>query len=82
MTDYLWTAEDEAYFETARNDLDEWFGEDVITKNEWYHKIGDEYMATKWAGEYIITHPKKMAKFNKKLNEAMKIFCKKNGITP
>ena len=39
-------------------------------------------MATKWAGEYMIAHPKKMAKFNKKLNEAMKVFCRKNGIAP
>ena len=30
----------------------------------------------------MIAHPKKMAKFNKKLNEAMRVFCKKNGIAP
>ena len=82
MTDYLWTAEDEAYFEETRNSLDDYFGYDVMAKNDWYHKIGDEYMATKWAGEYMMAHPKKMKKFNKKMNEAMRIFCKKNGIAP
>lgn len=81
MTDHLWTPDDETYFKKAKKHLDKAFGEDVIRKNNWYHKIGDEYMATKWAGEYMIAHPKKMAKFNKKLNEAMKVFCKKNGIT-
>ena len=82
MTDYLWTPEDERYFKITRDKLDNLFKEDVVKKNEWYHRIGDEFMATKWAGEYMIAHPKKMAKFNKKLNEAMKVFCRKNGIAP
>lgn len=82
MTDYLWTSEDEDYFEDAKNNLDEYFGIDVGTKNEWYHKIGDEYMATKWAGEYMIAHPKKMRKFCESMNKAMKVFCKKNAIAP
>lgn len=82
MTDYLWTSEDEDYFEEAKNNLDEFFGYDVVSKNEWYHKIGDEYMATKWAGEYMMAHPKKMQNFCKEMNKAMKIFCKKNAIAP
>lgn len=82
MTDYLWTSEDEDYFMDTKDRLDDVFGTDVELKNEWYHKIGDEYMATKWAGEYMIAHPKKMKKFCRKMNEVMGIFCKKNKITP
>ena len=82
MTDYLWTDEDEDYFTKAKDKLDVFFGTDVELKNEWYHKIGDEYMATKWAGEYMMAHPKKMKKFCKKMNEVMRVFCKKNKITP
>ena len=81
MTDALWTMDDEEYFKKAKDKLNEYFdtSENI---NEWYHKIPDEYMATKWAGEYMTCHPKKMKKFNKKMNEAMKNFCEKNDITP
>lgn len=81
MTDHLWDMDDENYFTKAKAKLDEIF-DDVMTINEWYHKIPDEYMATKWAGEYMTYHPKKMKKFNKKMNKAMKNFCEKNNITP
>lgn len=82
MTDYLWTMDDEDYFMKAKDRLDDFFETDVESKNEWYHKIGDEYMATKWAGEYMMAHPKKMKRFCRRMNKAMEIFCKENNITP
>ena len=56
--------------------------EDYSLVSEWYQLMPDEYMATLWAGTYMIEHTKEIAKFNKKLNKAMKVFCKKNEITP
>lgn len=37
---------------------------------DYFHKF-DERIATAWAAEYIITHPKKIAKFEKKLAEIL-----------
>ncbi len=82
MTDYLWTMDDEDYFMKAKDRLDDFFETDVESKNEWYHKIGDEYMATKWAGEYMTAHPKKMKRFCRRMNKAMETFCEENDITP
>lgn len=39
-------------------------------KIDYYHEF-DERIATAWAAEYIITHPKKIAKFEKKLKEML-----------
>lgn len=82
MTDDIWDGDDEIYFAHMRERLDDYFPCDVYAKNEWYHAIGDEYFATKWAGCYMMEHPKKMSKFNEKINKAMIKFCRKNAITP
>lgn len=81
MTDSIWDGDDEIYFAHMRDRLDDYFDGDVLAKNEWYHVIGDEYFATKWAGMYMMAHPKKMKKFCKKMNKAMEKFCIKNAIT-
>jgi hypothetical protein len=81
MTDHLWTMDDEAYFMKVKDKLDEYF-DTSESVNEWYHTIGDEYMATKWAGEYMTAHPKKMKRFCRRMNKAMEIFCEKNEISP
>lgn len=81
MTDYLWDMKDEAYFMKAKKKMPETF-ETILESNDWYHKMPDEYMATKWAGEYMAHHPRKMEKFNSKMNKAMKKFCRRNRITP
>jgi len=39
-------------------------------KIDYYHKF-NERIATAWAAEYIITHPKKIAKFEKKLKKVL-----------
>lgn len=82
MTDEVWDMDDEAYFEKMKNRLDDYFDGDVFAKNEWYHVIGDEYFATKWAGCYMMEHPKKMRKFAKKFHKAYMKFIEKNAISP
>ena len=56
--------------------------EDYSLVSEWYQLMPDEYMATLWAGTYMIEHTKEVAKFNKKLNKAILKFYEKNEYTP
>ena len=81
MTENIWDDDDNAYFEYMKNRLSDYFDGDVIAKNEWYHIICDEYFATKWAGCYMMEHPKKMRKFAKRFHEAYIKFIEKNAIT-
>ena len=85
MTAEEWDVDDETYFAKAKDRLmDYWTTdahEDVVARNEWYHLIGDEYFATRWAGRWMRGNPKKMKKFAKKTNKAFKKFFKKNGLT-
>ena len=56
--------------------------DDYALVSEWYQLFPDEYMATLWAGNYMMEHTEEVAKFNKKLNKAIMKFYEKNGITP
>lgn len=85
MTDKLWDMDDENYFLKAKERLNDYWTTDehadVVARNEWYHLIGDEYFATRWAGRWMRENPKKMKKFCKKLNNAVEEFFRKNGLT-
>ena len=87
MTTDAWEVDDTWYFLKAKKKLRRYImnGSDDIDTityhlNEIYHAFPDEFLATKWAGEYMGNHPKKMQKFNKKLNKAMIKFIQKNSI--
>ena len=95
MTEGFWSDEDSRYFLATKDRTSEYFGyflnendpeETFETVQFWvndiYHAMPDEYLATNWAGNYMKKHPKKMAKFAAKINEAIKELCEKNGITP
>ena len=45
-----------------------------------YHAFADENMATKWAGEYMLTHARKVAKFWAKLQPAILEFYVINDV--
>lgn len=79
MTDDYWDMDDEAYFVKAKAKLDEYF-DNSVDMNVWYHCIGDEYVATRWAGRWMRGNSMKMKKFVKQFNKALKKFYEKNGI--
>ncbi len=78
MTDETWTIEEQAYFDCQKETLTG--VEDDFSRYSWYHAIPDEYFATKYAGNFMTKHPKKMAKFWAKLGPALMIFYEKNGL--
>lgn len=78
-TDYLWSEEENIYF-TEQKEMLEYVENDEM-RNAWYHAIPDEYFATKWAGEYMSHHPKKIKKFWDTLQKELFKFYKKNGLT-
>ncbi len=79
LTDYQWTEAEKEYF---------WMQKDAISESEvdweymntWYHAIPDEFAATQWAGEFMRNHPKKMARFWKKLQKALMDMYNENGL--
>ena len=79
MTENMWTEEERDYF---------WKQKDVMLEpaldrnyiNTWYYACPDEFFATRWAGEYMMNHPKKVAKFWNELQPAIMRFYRKNGL--
>ena len=79
MTEDMWTEEEKAYF---------WEQKDMMVASEanmddintWYHACPDEFFATRWAGNYMRRHPKKIAKFWNELQPAIMRFYRKNGL--
>lgn len=82
MTCNLFSVEEQQRFLDMKDNINEFAGYYYPTVCEWYQILPDEYMATRWAGEYMLKHPKKIKKFCNKLNKEMLIFFKKNEITP
>lgn len=78
VTDGQWTKEELEYFEYQKEKLV--CIVDDQTRHDWYHAIPDEFFATKRAGEYMMQHPKKIAKFWNKLAPALANFYEKNGL--
>ena len=79
MTDSMWTEEELEYF---------WYQKERMTneekdylRNDWYHATPDEFFATKWAGEYMLRHQKKICKFWNKLQPAIERMYRLNGVT-
>ena len=53
---------------------------DTDLRNNWYHCLPDEFFATRWAGNYMRKHPKKIAKFWAEMQAEIIKFYKKNGL--
>lgn len=65
----MWTEEELQYFEEQKESMA--YEQDDQMRNDWYHALPDEFFATRWAGEYMRNHPKKVAKFWNKLQPAL-----------
>lgn len=61
MTEDMWTEEELKYFVNQKESLS--YTEDDQMRNDWYHAVPDEFMATRWAANYMIKNQKKVAKF-------------------
>lgn len=78
VTDEMWTPEELEYFEYQKDKASEI--QDDQHRYDWYYAIPDEFFATRGAGEYMMKHPKKIAKFWNKLAPALANFYEKNGL--
>lgn len=78
ITDVLWTDEELEYFEAQKNEM--MCYSDTDLRNNWYHCIPDEFFATRWAGNYMRKHPKKIANFWAEMQAEIIKFYKKNGL--
>lgn len=79
MTEDMWTPEEREYFYYQKDMIYEMEVEEE-GMNAWYHACPDEFFATKWAGDYMRNHPKKMKKFWNELQVAMLQMYKKNNL--
>ena len=79
MTEDMWTPEEREYFYYQKDMIYEMEVEEE-GMNAWYHACPDEFFATKWAGDYMRSHPKKMKKFWNELQVAMLQMYKKNNL--
>lgn len=78
MTDHIWTELDNEYFEQMAEKI--YYIPDDDLRNDCYHCLPDEYVATNWAGNYMRKHPKKVAKFWAELQPAILRMYQKNGL--
>ena len=78
MTDHLWSEEEQAYFEQYKEDMT--YIMDDQERNDCYHACPDEFMATKWAGDYMRDHADEIAEFWNKLQAAIMRMYRKNGV--
>ena len=78
MTEQMWSEEEREYFNYQKDRLA--FQEEDQDRADWYHACPDEFFATKWAGDYMRKHPKKIAKFWNELQAATMRMYRKNGL--
>ena len=78
MTENVWTAEELEYFDAQKESLA--YTEDDQMRNDWYHAVPDEFMATRWAANYMAKNQKKVAKFWNELKSAIIKFYEDNQI--
>lgn len=79
MTEDMWTDEEREYFNYQKDIICE-ADVDENEMNAWYHVCPDEFTATRWAGEYMTKHPRKMKKFWTELQTALIQMYVKNGL--
>lgn len=78
MTDEMWSEEESEYFESQKEMLA--YIEDDEMRNAWYHALPDEFLATRWAGEYMVEHTPEIAEFWHKLQETLFTFYLENNL--
>ena len=78
MTNPLWTQEEIDYFCHQKDQCA--YIEDDQARHDWYHAIGDEFFATKWAGEYMLAHQQEIIDFWDRFQTALMLFYFKNGL--
>jgi hypothetical protein len=78
LTDDMWNENEQKYFYIQKKNMTNI--EDDRLRNDWYHACPDEFFATKWAGDYMTAHPKKIAKFWNKMQMAIINLYKKNNL--
>ncbi len=79
MTENMWTTEEREYFNNQKEMIEDEEIE-IEAANAWYHCCPDEFFATKWAGDYMMAHPRKMKNFWNKLQTALLKMYVKNGL--
>lgn len=93
MTESMWSQDERNYFNTQKRkyfyfeDEEEeqetagfaYIDEDLLS--DLYHAMPDEFMATRWAGEYMLKNTRKVAKFWAKLQPAILEFYEVNEVT-
>lgn len=79
QTDAIFTEEESEYFNNRKEELE--YIQDDQLRNDYYHCLPDEFLATRWAANYMINHQKKLTKFWKnKLQPALIDFYTKNSV--
>ena len=79
MTDDLWTEEEQERFDEQLERMTEI--ENTKEKSYWYYSMPNEFFATRWAGDFMMAHPKKIAKFWNKIQPMILKFYEKNNLT-
>ena len=79
MTEQMWTPEEREYFNNQKKIIEDEEVEFEIA-NVCYHCCPDEFFATRWAGDYMMAHPRKMKKFWNKLQTELLKMYRKNGL--
>ena len=80
ITDNMWTPEELDYFEEKKEEIYLLSNDELDLKNDFYHCLPDEFMATKMAANYMRKHSKEISKFWIKLQKAIISFYKRNGL--
>lgn len=78
MTDEMWSEEEQERFDAELERMTEI--ENTKDKSYWYYSIPNEFFATRWAGDYMTAHPKKIAKFWNKIQPKILEIYEKNEI--
>lgn len=78
MTNNMWSDEELDYFEAQKEEMFRYSDADL--RNNWYHCLPDEFHATRWAGNYMRKHPKKIAEFWNELHLAIMRFYLNNDL--
>lgn len=81
MTDDEWTEEEQERFAMQIEMMKSPDCPDTKEKSYWYYSIPNEFFATRWAGEYMTAHPKKIAKFWNKIQPMILEFYEKFSLT-
>jgi hypothetical protein len=81
MTDDMWTEEEQDWYATRLETINSDDFPDTEERSFWYYSLPNEFFATRWAGEYMMSYPKEVAKFWNKIQPMILEFYEKFGLT-